>query len=271
MKALEKMTKEMLISNIGMVVDNYKNNLKKVDLDSLEYVLSQYKANKRKIAKEDIISIIETVEESTGVTLAEMLDKIGEEEESTVKQLELPVKENSKKPLKKKEEEKSSASKETKEKATKKQETKKVKHNTVEILATFPKELESTTIDNGVTLKLRENIKGIKDVVEMFKNGEDIVIATYWTKRHLKQYKGSYDPLNINPNKPAEFENDLDLVEITYANELVVTGVSLYTYVPQIFTPEDFIPDEDGLLTANGMEFAIYDIVPKESTEEQAN
>lgn len=265
MKALEKLTKGALITNIEMVVENYRNNLKKVDLDSLEYVLSQYKANKRKIAKEDIISIIETVEESVGVSMEDMLDKIGEENDSTVTQLEIPVKENSKKPLKKKEGEKPSATEQ--EKAPKKQETTKVKHKTVELLATFPQEIESTTIDNGVTLRLRENVQSIKDVVEMFKNNEDVVIATYWTKRHLKQYRASYDPMNINPNRPAEFENDLDLVEITYANELVVTGVSLYSYVPQVFVPEDFIPDEEGLLSANGMEFAIYDIVPK--TEEQ--
>lgn len=258
MKALEKLTKEALVSNVRMVVENYKNNLKKVDLDSLEYVLAQYKANKRKLSKEDIVNTIKDVEESTGVTLEEMLDNIGAEETSA-KQLELPVKkENNKKPLKKKEEEKAPSKKANEET--------KPKYKTVEFLATFPMKVESTTIDNGATLKLRTDVKNIKDVVDLFKKEEDIVIATYWTKRHLKQYRDSYDPMKISYT-PESFENDLDLVEITYANEIVVTGVSLYTYVPHVFTPEDFIPDENGLFTVNGMEFAIYDIVPK--TEEE--
>ena len=70
--------------------------------------------------------------------------------------------------------------------------------------------------------------------------------------------------MGVNPNRPKSFEHDLDLIEVTFANNLVVTGCSLYSYVPQILLPADFEQDEDGMRYANGCEFQVYEIIEEE-------
>lgn len=285
---LDKMTKEQLAESLRIVMENYE--LPEEVHQIVNYALTTFNKNARKITKDDLIDTISHLEETTGRTLEKLLDEVEggneverEEEDGAeieIVKKEIPQKvENSKKeaktskivPVKKDETEQPDVKEvDEKPKSTPKGKSNKVVHQKVELLANFPEEIISTTLADISKLKLRTDIKNISDVVTAFNNEEDIVIATYWTKRHLKQYGSSYDPMNINPNKPKEFEHDLDFIEVTYANELVVTGCSLFSYVPNIFLPTDFIQDEESNLRfANGCEFQVYEAIEYRDVEEE--
>lgn len=234
------MTKQEYVDALALISEKF--DLPKEVHETIEYNLKAYANNKRDLTVSDISDTIDFLEEETSKKFDEYLAELG-----NTPQPQSPV-ENSTK------EEKKSLPKKEDKKTT-------LKHELVntEMLKTFPQELKSETL--GATLKLRLDIKDINDVANAFNNSQDIVLATYWTKRHLRQYADSYDPMGINPNPPTEFENDLDLVEITFANELVVTGCSLYSYVPHTLLPKDFIIHEDDMRYCNGMEFQVYEVV----------
>lgn len=245
----KKMTKQDYVDGLEVIVSNFE--LPKEVRETIEYNLNAYSKNKRNLTLEDIQDTISFLEEQTKKKFEEYLvdamDKEPVQVENSTK--EQPEVEKKQLPKSKKDEPKKEDNKNF------------VKHELVnmEVLKTFPLELESKTL--GAKLKLRPDIKDINDVATAYNNGHDIVIATYWTKRHLIQYADSYDPMEINPNPPKSFENDLDLVEITFANELVVTGCSLYSYVPHTFKPKDFTIHEDDMRYCNGMEFQVYEVV----------
>lgn len=263
---MAKITKPQLVERILKVKDNVE--LDKDAVDFINYTVTKYNENNRNVTMEDLKDTIAYIEEVTGEDFDKLLleaksesnEETTEEDEAVEKIINIvePKKEEKKKILPKKEDKVKPQPKVEDTKEDSKKEL-KTTHKTMQLLASFPETLESTVLK--AKLKLRSDLKNIQDIVKAFNDEQDIIIATYWTKRHLKQYAGSYDPLNINPNKPKEFEHDLDLVEITYANELVVTGCSLYSYVPQVFLPVDFTIDEDGMRYANGCEFQIYEIV----------
>lgn len=266
---MAKITKPQLVERILKVRNNI--DLEKDVMEFIDYNVKKYEENNRNLTMEDLKDIIAYIEEVTGEDFNKLL--LETESEPTVEttteeddavehivNLVTPVvkEETEKKKLVPKKEDKVKPQPKEEPKAESKKVLKPV-HDTIQMLASFPQTLESTVLK--AKLKLRSDLKNAQDVVNAYNNEEDIIIATYWTKRHLKQYAGSYDPMNINPNKPKEFEHDLDLIEITYANDLVVTGCSLYSYVPQIFLPKDFTLEEDGMRYANGCEFQIYEII----------
>lgn len=251
----------------------------------VDYIIGEYDTNPRNATIEEVKNVVASIEVdqkqnfnqvvSIAVDIAKA--KKSEEESKVIPLVELPpvvkIKENStkeevppvvvKKPNKKEEPKvtvqgapilevapKETGSKTKKEKGT---------------IASYPSKLilEQFTKDNK-TLKARPDLKDIKAVAEAWQNDTDLVIATYWTKTLLKQYAGSYDPYHINPNKPKAFEQDLDIVDITMACDLVVTASSIYTMVPTVFLPEDFIADEDSQMRfTNGVEFEVYEVVDK--------
>lgn len=255
----------------GQTIEYLKRIGESMTLDAqaqaiIDYTVDTYNENQRLVSKAEVQEVVNTVEEVTGKSLGQLIAETeGEAPIVEVKVEEkkpLPSKktEDSIKPatpvIKKKEEPK--AEEVTEEKVAPKKESKVVKpHN--DYLAKFPETIESKSLKG--TLKVRRDLVTIEDVVRAFNNDEDIVIATYWTKKLLKQYADSYDPMGINPNRPKSFENDLDLIELTFANNLVATGCSLYSSIPQIFKPEYFEVDEDGMRYANGCEFEIYEII----------
>lgn len=274
---MAKLTKQEIIQGLILIGNNVE--LPETVKSIIDYTGKSYAENSRNVTKSDLEDVIEHLEETTGSTYEELLEKADDtlsiseafeqagkelEEENKPKKQKLPNKktkveiEDSKKtilPIKE--------AKDTTKKEAPKKEAKKSVHQPLELIAKLPEELDSEILN--ATLKVRKDLETISDVAKAFEEEQDIVIATYWTDRHLKQYKDSYDPLNINPNKPASFENDLDLIEITYVNDLVLTGCSLYSYVPQIILPESFKQDEEGIRYANGCEFQVYEVIPKEA------
>lgn len=266
---MAKITKPQLVEKILKVRNNIE--LVKEANELIDYNIKAYNENARNVTLEELKDIVSYIEEVTGEEFNELLESLETEEEETLDDEEaveriINIVEPKKEEKKEEKKVKTLPKKENKVKEPKTEEPKqdskkelKTTHKTIELLASFPETLESTVLK--AKLKLRNDLKSIEEVVDAFNDEQDIVLAMYWTKRHLKQYASSYDPLNINPNKPKEFEHDLDLVEITYANNLVVTGCSLYSYIPQVLLPVDFTVDEEGMRYANGCEFQIYEIV----------
>lgn len=247
---MAKVTKSQIIEGLKSLEGNYSLS---ADAQAIvDYTLDTFKENPRDVHMDDLKEVMKVVEASTGKKFAEILAK------STG---EAPNAENSEKgriivPKGDKNE-----GEPTEEEKPKKG-TSSVEKPHQDYLAKFPETLVSKSLKG--TLKIRRDLVTIQDVVKAYNNDEDIVIATYWTKKLLKQYADGYDPMHINPNRPTSFEHDLDLIEITYANDIVVTGCSLYSYVPQIILPKDFEQDEDGMRYANGCEWEIYEVVSEE-------
>lgn len=293
--AKRKVTKSQIIEGLKAMSEKFQLTVEAQSI--LDYTLDAYEENARNVTMDDLKEVKSTMEKETGRQLIEFIAD-GESAEAPVETMEeakaeavitkveaktrgkskiTPKKattdgaeakaENQVKDSKplivaKKQQETFALDKEeeTKVETPKpKETTKKVSKPDMDFLAGFPNTLESKALKG--TLKLRNDLATIQDVVKAFNNDEDIIIATYWTKKLLKQYAQGYDPMGINPNKPKSFEHDLDLIEITYANDLVVTGCSLYSYVPQILLPGDFEQDEDGMRYANGVEFQVYEVV----------
>ena len=269
---MAKVTKSQIMEGLKNLGDKFQLSVEAQSI--VDYTMDAYEENPRNVTMDDLKETIKAVEESTGKKFAEILS-------SEVKVVEVPkaegkaklpskkeaaensVKEEAKKPVVvPKKEKETPVSPVVAEKVEPKKTTTKVQKPHEEYLASFPETLVSESLKG--TLKLRKDLVTIQDVVKAYNNDEDIVIATYWTKKLLKQYAQGYDPMGINPNRPKSFEHDLDLIEITYANDLVVTGCSLYSYVPQVLLPADFEQDEDGMRYANGCEFQIYEVIAEE-------
>lgn len=281
---MAKITKSEIIKGLSLI-GGIINASAEVQAE-IDYTVENFKENPRNVTMDDLKTTINSVEKATSksfmqlvaeaegkpqdIKTAEVQHKektklvpINKEEkvENSTKKIIAPKKEETKGEVVK-EEKKEEPKKEVAPKETKKNDN-KVVANSKDLAVSFPPTIESESLKG--TLVARPDLKTISDVAKAFNDEVDFVIATYWTKRHLKQFADSYDPMNINPGRPKQFENDLDLIEVTFANDLVVTGCSLYSYVPQILLPKDFTIDpESNLRFANGVEFEVYEVVANE-------
>ena len=268
---MAKMTKKQVVELLKMVGDNVQIPAEaKADID---FIVNDFKENSRNVSATELQETIKNIEKATNKTISELQSeatkagativevKPEEAKKETKKLAKKDTAETSKKVIKPKEEK---AEKVEKTETPKETTTKSAKPTVVpmDMVTVFPEELTVESLD-GATLKLRTDLKTIKDITVAYNNDIDFVIATYWNKRQLKQYADSYDPMRINPNRPKEFENDLDLIEVTFAHDLVVTGCSIYSIVPQIFLPENFEQDENNIRYANGVEFQVYQVISK--------
>lgn len=257
-KSIDKAKKDVLVEGLRYAMENIE--MSETSKSIIEYTITGFEENERNVTKKDLKDTIEGLEIETGINFLD--DIINTVIEPEVKKDEEPQPEAEDKTKKILPTKKDTPKVDNSVKQTSKSKESTLK-STTQYLESFPETLVSTKLE-GATIKLRTDIKTIEDVKKAYDNREDIVIATYWTKKLLKQFDTGYDPMNINPNRPTEFEHDLDLVEITYANELVVTGVSLYSYVPQILLPKDFAQDENNMRYCNGCEFQIYEVLESE-------
>lgn len=249
----------------SQIIEGLKNLGDRVQLDAetqsvLDYTLDAYEESDRNVTMDDLKAVLSAIKHSTGLSDSEIILGKSSTEPKSEGKSKLPTKKGTENSVKEGSPVEEVKSEEIKE--TKKDSTSKVVKPHEEYLANFPETLVSASLKG--TLKLRKDLATLQDVADAWSNDEDIIIATYWTKKLLKQYAQGYDPMNINPNRPKSFEHDLDLIEVTYANSLVLTGCSLYSYVPQIFLPSDFEQDEEGMRYANGCEFQVYEIITEE-------
>ena len=125
--------------------------------------------------------------------------------------------------------------------------------NSIPLAKKFPETIDT---DDGL-YKIAHDIKTIQDLSEADDNGENIVFAFYWNKRHLKQF----DYMDMRFKQPVEFDNDLDLAIVVNVSEkgVVAYAMSAYTEAMYAIFPEDFEEDtEYNLRLSNGMEYQIY-------------
>lgn len=126
--------------------------------------------------------------------------------------------------------------------------------NAIELAKMFPNTItigeETYVVDHSVTK--------MEDLFTLFDKEVEIVLAFYWTKRHLKQFRY----FNGWLGQPKSFDNDLDLATVVYVSDKgkVAHAVSMYTEGMYTLLPTD-IPEDEGIRYSSGMEFQIY--VPK--------
>lgn len=105
------------------------------------------------------------------------------------------------------------------------------------------------------TYKVALDIKNLEDLYKALEAEEEIVVAFYWTKRHLKQFPY----FNGWLGQPKSFDNDLDLANVIYVSDeyKVAYSVSLYTEGVYTLLAED-LEIIEGLRFSAGIEFHLY-------------
>lgn len=116
----------------------------------------------------------------------------------------------------------------------------------------FPKEIEV----EGETYKVATNINSMEALKKAYEKGAEIVIAVYWTERHLKQFQYGIPEIHQDVKK---FKDDLDLAQAIYLADdgKVLYAVSVYTDNCYTILGSE-IPQYEGLRFFNGAEYQIY-------------
>lgn len=116
----------------------------------------------------------------------------------------------------------------------------------------FPKEIEV----EGETYKVATNINTMEALKKAYEKGAEVVIAVYWTERHLKQFQYGIPEIHQDVKK---FKDDLDLAQTIYLADdgKVLYAVSVYTDNCYTILGSE-IPQYEGLRFFNGAEYQIY-------------
>lgn len=116
----------------------------------------------------------------------------------------------------------------------------------------FPKEIEV----EGETYKVATDINDMEALKKAYEKGAEVVIAVYWTERHLKQFQYGIPEIHQDVKK---FKDDLDLAQAIYLadNGKVLYAVSVYTDNCYTILSSE-IPQYEGLRFFNGAEYQIY-------------
>lgn len=116
----------------------------------------------------------------------------------------------------------------------------------------FPKEIEV----EGETYKVATNINTMEALKKAYEKGAEVVIAVYWTERHLKQFQYGIPEIHQDVTK---FKDDLDLAQTVYLADdgKVLYAVSVYTDNCYTILGSE-IPQYEGLRFFNGAEYQIY-------------
>lgn len=116
----------------------------------------------------------------------------------------------------------------------------------------FPKEIEV----EGETYKVATNINTMEALKKAYEKGAEVVIAVYWTERHLKQFQYGIPEIHQDVTK---FKDDLDLAQTVYLADdgKVLYAVSVYTDNCYTILGRE-IPQYEGLRFFNGAEYQIY-------------
>lgn len=132
----------------------------------------------------------------------------------------------------------------------------------------FPNTLTTSFEGADVTLTKAKDTEflTVEDIVTAMNEGKIVVLACYWTKRHIKEFNYA---LTFRVAAPKSFKDDLDLclavVDCPNAKRLWV--MSLETEAMLYFEEDDLTPVEDtnpyngekyNIRVSNGMEYAIY-------------
>ena len=131
----------------------------------------------------------------------------------------------------------------------------------------FPKEIDHKSL--GKLIACPDKYKTLKEVNEAIEEGKDLIFATYWTKRHIKEF--AYAAAHEVPVPKEGFPYDLDTLQTVYVCDGVKRLYALSTYTEAMFkfNEDDLSPVEceanDGskfkMRYSAGLEYEIYEVV----------
>lgn len=131
----------------------------------------------------------------------------------------------------------------------------------------FPKEIEHEEL--GKLVACPDKYHTIAEVREALDEGETLIFAAYWTKRHIKEY--AYAQAYDVPVPKSGFPFDLDALQVLYVCEGVdrIYALSTYTEAMFRFDAGDLVPTDcegnDGskfkMRYSAGLEYEIYEVV----------
>ena len=136
----------------------------------------------------------------------------------------------------------------------------------------FPAELQTEEL--GHLVACYDKYTTMDEVREALEQGKTLIFATFWTKRHIKQFGYS---MMFNVPVPKEFPFDLDLLQALYVCDNIdrLYALSSYTEAMFEFLEEDLarvdVESNDGntysMRYSAGLEFEIYEVVEDKETE----
>ena len=136
----------------------------------------------------------------------------------------------------------------------------------------FPAEIQTEEL--GHLVACYDKYTTMAEVREALEQGKTLIFATFWTKRHIKQFGYS---MMFNVPVPKEFPFDLDMLQALYVCDNIdrIYALSAYTEAMFQFLEEDLarvdVESNDGntysMRYSAGLEFEIYEVVEDEETE----
>jgi hypothetical protein len=265
MKITTKTTKEQLVKFIGANVASVKKQDKDL-FDRIAYADKVMKTDDSKVTRKDLVDLAKEVIKLLGDSIVdpqEAKTPVEPQAENSVKKLSKGNKQKTKKENSSEEaseetseesqEEPKKAEKKTANKSKKDDATKSSKEEVVQ-KNVFPDEF---TVED-MTLEIAHDITSMDDLFNAIEKEENIYLAFYWTKAHLKKHP--YSPGIVKA--PKEFPHDLDLTSTLYVsdNRTVAYFLSEYTECCYSVIPEDF-EEIDGVRYAGFIEYQIYRVV----------
>lgn len=260
MKITAKTTKQELKDFLGAnakAVSKKDKNL----FERLAYADAMLKKDEKQVTRRDLAELAKEVIRVLGTKV--VTPALAETPTETPTPVEVKA-ENSVKKVKKAQEETpvEEAEKTAKKSLGKKKEAKKdgVKTSTttnsreIPVAVEFPRTLEYG--DN--TFELADDIQSMDDLYDALMKEEVIIIAYYWTKRHLKQfpYFGNYLPA------PKSFKDDLDITSCIFVSEekRIAYSISSETDAIYMLLPGDIpvLSEEEPIRLAGSTEYQIY-------------
>lgn len=131
----------------------------------------------------------------------------------------------------------------------------------------FPKEIEHEEL--GKLVACPDKYHSVDEVRNALDEGKTLIFASYWTKRHLKEF--AYAQTHGVPVPKNGFPFDLDALQVLYVCEGIdrIYALSTYTEAMFCFTAEDLVPTDceanDGskfkMRYSAGLEYEIYEVV----------
>lgn len=245
-----KLTKQELADFLQEVLSSDKHVFKdKSIVDMATYTLKKYLENTAQVLKADLLDVATEVSEYLAP------------KQETMKPVEAklkPVAAEKEEEVDSKEEEK--PAKPVKKKAAKKETTPdKLEVRSIKL----PKTLDT---DYGTYSLVTEGIDSPSDLEKAVTEGRDIVLAVYWSKKLLKQFDYTGDPLFDDVKS---FPQDYDVRKPVYflENGKALYALSVYTESMGIFREQDF-DQVDGVRYSNKAEFGVYENLEVEPEEE---
>lgn len=136
----------------------------------------------------------------------------------------------------------------------------------------FPAEIQTEEL--GHLVACYDKYTTMAEVREALEQGKTLIFATFWTKRHIKQFGYS---MMFNVPVPKEFPFDLDMLQALYVCDNIdrLYALSSYTEAMFEFLEEDLarvdVESNDGntysMRYSAGLEFEIYEVVEDKETE----